>query len=197
MRTRSTLRPVDSNTSKRNPSSSITSPVCGIRPASSLTRPATVDDSFPSGRIPNSSASRSTSNFAYDFFHQVLNRHQSGHSTILVNHNSHANVVTLHFAQEISTQLAFRDKIHISAHHGVNPPRASFRVRNLQDILCVHDALYVVNSPIENGNTGEGLRSQQLDKLFDGCVNGNGYNFRTRLHRFAHGLFTEFHNRLD
>src|SRR4029077_1551949 len=56
MRTRSTRRSVDSSTSKRKPSSSMTSPFCGIRPASSLTSPATVAASLPSGRMPKSSS---------------------------------------------------------------------------------------------------------------------------------------------
>src|SRR5215469_6938573 len=60
-RTRSTFRSVDSRTSKRRPSSSTVSPLRGILPASSLTNPAMVADSFPSGLLPNSSPRRSTS----------------------------------------------------------------------------------------------------------------------------------------
>src|SRR5260370_11434935 len=61
MRTRSTRRSVESRTSNFRPSSSMTSPFFGILPASSLTRPAIVDDSWPSGRMPKSSSRRSTS----------------------------------------------------------------------------------------------------------------------------------------
>ena len=39
--------------------------------------------------------------------------------------------------------------------------------------------------------------SQQLDELFDRRVGGNRHNFRTRLHRLAHRLLAEFHDRLD
>src|ERR1039457_4290104 len=60
-RTRSMRRSVDSNTSKRNPFSSKTSPALGMCPASSLTSPAMVVASFSSGRTPCNFSSRSTS----------------------------------------------------------------------------------------------------------------------------------------
>src|SRR5579864_480548 len=56
MRTRSTRRSVESRTSNRRPSPSMTSPFCGMRPASSVTRPAMVVASLPSMRTPNNSS---------------------------------------------------------------------------------------------------------------------------------------------
>src|SRR5438105_6918976 len=55
IRRRSTRRSVDSRTSKRKPSPSTTSPCLGMRPKISLTKPATVVASWPSGRTLKSS----------------------------------------------------------------------------------------------------------------------------------------------
>src|SRR5262249_14501112 len=57
----STLRSVDSRISKRSPSSSITSPGCGMRPAMALTRPPTVAVSCQSRRRSKRSCRRPTS----------------------------------------------------------------------------------------------------------------------------------------
>ncbi len=61
MRTRRILRSVESSTSNFKPSSVTTSPGRGMRPAISVTKPATVVASRSSGRNPNRLSRRSTS----------------------------------------------------------------------------------------------------------------------------------------
>ncbi len=137
------------------------------------------------------------SDLTHDFFDQILDRDQSRHSPILVDHDGHANIVLLHLAQKFAPQLTFGYKIHIFPHERVQGARVRLSVRHLQNILRVNDSLNVMNRPFEHWHTGKRFHAQQFNELLDRGIGRDGDDFRPRLHRLSHRLFAKFHDRLD
>ena len=70
-------------------------------------------------------------NLTNNLFHQVFNRDQSGRPAVLVDNDGHLDVAPLHFPEEFTAQLAFRNEINIFSHQALDRSRASFRIRNL------------------------------------------------------------------
>ena len=132
-----------------------------------------------------------------DFFHQVFDGHQAGHSAVFVHDNGHADIVLLHLAQQIADQLALGHKIDIAAHDGVHGAIVGFGVRHLQHVLGEDDAHDVMDGAFENRHPGKRLGAQQFDELLDRGVGRNGHDFRPRLHGLADSLLAELHHRLD
>ncbi len=83
--------------------------------------------------------------FANDLFHQILDRHQAGHAAVFVDHNRHANIVLLHFAQQIAAEFALGYEVNIAPHQRFESALRGFAIGHLQHVLRVNNALDIVD----------------------------------------------------
>src|SRR6202140_701263 len=134
---------------------------------------------------------------SHDLFHQVLDGNQTRHAAVFVHHNRHADVLLLHFAQQIASQLALRHEIDVAPHDRLHDADPRFAVGHLQHVLRVDDPLDVVNVALIFGHPGVVLGSQQFDEVFDRGIRRHSKHLGTRLHGLAHRLAAELHHRLD
>src|ERR1019366_7004843 len=67
-------------------------------------------------------------NFAHNLFHQILDGDQTGYAAIFVHDDRHADILLLHFAQQVAAQLTFRDEVNVAPHDRFQDAHVSFAV---------------------------------------------------------------------
>src|SRR5215471_7353336 len=82
---------------------------------------------------------------ADNFFHQVFDRDESRDSAVLIDNDRHADILLLHLAQQVASQLAFRYEVNIPAHDAAHRPHVRFAVGNLQHVLGVNNSFNVMD----------------------------------------------------
>ena len=196
-------------------------PAAGMRPASSLTKPAdrgrlllvrthaaqqllqqveigvAVEDVGGVALLHDVRLLVLIADLADDLLDQVLDGHQAGHAAVFVGHDRQPDVVLLHLAQQFAAQLGFGNEVHVGLHQVADRRLAGLRVGHLQQVLGVHDPLDVIDVAFVDGNARVRMLVQHLGELGDGHSGRDGHDFRSRRHHFAHGLVAEFHHRLD
>ena len=90
----------------------------------------------------------------HDLFHQVFNRDQPGDSAVLIYDNRHPDILLLHLAEQITSELALRYEINVTPHQAVQRPDPRLTIRHLQHVLRVNDSLNIVDVPFIHGDAG-------------------------------------------
>ena len=106
-------------------------------------------------------------------FEQVFDGDQAGDAAVLVDDDAHVLLFALHLAQQLVAALGFRDEDGRALDAG-DGACAGFLVGDLQQVVGEGDAGNVVERAGVDGNAGEVVFAQQLEKLLEGDGSGNG-----------------------
>ena len=133
---------------------------------------------------------------ADDLLQQIFDRHQAGHTPVLINHNAHVLLLALHLPQQFIDPLGFRDEggYTLDTTHGL---RAGGRIGDMEQVVGEADPGNVIERALKNRHARIRMLLQFGDKAFHRHVDRNSEDMRPRRHDITHNFVAKLHRGAD
>src|SRR3984957_13943342 len=134
--------------------------------------------------------------FADDFFHQIFNGDESGHQSVLVNHNGHLLIFALHILQKLRAEFCFRHE-KSRAHEFANSAIGCIAVGDFEHVASHDDADDVVQRFFKYGQARKLRINDQFAEFFERGGDAYGDYVGARSHYFADALIAKLDHLFD
>ena len=133
---------------------------------------------------------------ACNLLQDVLDGHQPGHSSVLIDHNGHVGGLPLQFRQQLGNPFGFGNELDWP-HQALQAVVGHRTVPDVDQVLQIDKSLDVFDMVPVNRNPGMLGGSDQLLEHLGRGLDVDGHHMGTRNHDVSRRGLPEFHHRLN